>query len=407
MFHNVRVAVIEKTEGDRVPWTEDGIQRRERVLFGGDGPKPSPGPTQPTSAAEVVRVCREVEAMTSLSMLGVLERQHAGTPAADCISARIGELKAAQAVAAQAAEGKKRAEEVAARAKSEAERQRLAMLEQQRQDEARKAAETVAARNRSEAASATAPGTVFRDCPDCPEMVVVPAGQFTMGSLANEPQRDSDEAQVRVSIARPFAVGKFAVTFDEWDACVAGGGCNGYRPDDRRWGRGTRPVINVNWDDAKAYTAWLSKKTGKTYRLPSEAEREYVARAGTTTPFWWGTTISTAQANYDGSHTYGGGAKGEFRGRTMPVDSFKANPWGLYNVHGNVWEWTEDCWNDTNTGNPGDGRARTSGDCSRRVVRGGSWGYFPQFLRSANREGDTPDDRSDSFGFRLARTLNP
>ena len=110
------------------------------------------------------------------------------------------------------------------------------------------------------------------------------------------------------------------MTFDEWDACVADGGCNGYQPSDEGWGRGRRPVINVSWDDAKAYVAWLSKKTGKTYRLLSEAEREYVTRAGTTTPFWWGSSISTSQANYDGTMTYGSGVTGEFRHETLPVD---------------------------------------------------------------------------------------
>ena len=146
------------------------------------------------------------------------------------------------------------------------------------------------------------------------------------------------------------------------------------------WGRGKRPVINVNWDDAKAYVAWLSRKTGKTYRLLSEAEREYVTRAGTTTPFWWGSSISTSQANYDGNYTYGSGSKGEYRQKTMPVDSFQPNPWGLYQVHGNVWEWTEDCWNDSYNGAPTDGSAWTaaiavSGSCAAApgsAIRGSS-----------------------------------
>jgi formylglycine-generating enzyme required for sulfatase activity len=137
------------------------------------------------------------------------------------------------------------------------------------------------------------------------------------------------------------------LTFDEWDACVADGGCNGYKPVDEGWGQGKHPVINVNWDDVKAYAAWLSRKTGKSYRLLSEAEREYVTRAGSTTPFWWGSSITPKQANYDGTaEPYrGGGSKGEYRRRTVPVDSFEPNLWGFYNVHGNVWEWTEDCWN--------------------------------------------------------------
>src|SRR5262249_20788523 len=146
-----------------------------------------------------------------------------------------------------------------------------------------------------------------------------------------------------VSFKKPFAVGRFAATFDEWDACVADGECNKYRPADGGGGRGRRPVINVSWNDAHAYVAWLSGKTGKTYRLLSEAEREYVTRAETSTAFWWGTSVSTNQANYDGRFGYEGGPSGQYRERTMPVDSFQANPWGLYQMHGNVWEWTEDC----------------------------------------------------------------
>jgi formylglycine-generating enzyme required for sulfatase activity len=253
------------------------------------------------------------------------------------------------------------------------------------------------------------PKDVFRECDNCPEMVVVPAGSFTMGSPASEPEHTNGEVQVSVTIARPFAVGKFAVTFAEWDACVADGGCKGYQPDDRRLRRAKLPVINVNWDDTKLYTDWLNAKTGKTYRLLSEAEREYVTRAGTTTPFWWGGAITPTQANYNGTADpyKGGGTKGEYRGQTVPVDSFEANPWGLFNVHGNVWEWTEDCWNGSNQGNPGNGSARTTGDCIRRVLRGGSWGYPPQDLRAALRFRYYSDDRGSALGFRLARTLNP
>jgi formylglycine-generating enzyme required for sulfatase activity/uncharacterized caspase-like protein len=249
------------------------------------------------------------------------------------------------------------------------------------------------------------PKDVFKDCDACPEMVVVPAGSFTMGSPAKEGSR-GDETQHPVTFARPFAVGKFATTFAEWDACVADGGCNGYRPEDQGWGRGKRPVVNVNWDDAKAYVAWLSKKTGRTYRLLSEAEREYVTRAGTTGPFWWGSSISTRQANYDATATpYGNSRKGEFRERTVAVDSFQPNPWGLYQVHGNVWEWTEDCWNSNYNGAPADGSAWTTGDCSRRVLRGGSWYGLPWQLRSADRFSTEPTGRNETKGFRVAREL--
>jgi formylglycine-generating enzyme required for sulfatase activity len=140
---------------------------------------------------------------------------------------------------------------------------------------------------------------------------VAPSGSFTMG--LNEPERGNGEAQVLVTIARPFAVSKFAIIFAEWDACVADGGCKGYRSDDRRWGRDKRPVINVARNDAKLYIEWLNAKTGKTYRLLSETEREYVTKAGTTTAFWWGSSITTWQANYNGDYTFGGGAKGEYR----------------------------------------------------------------------------------------------
>ncbi len=237
------------------------------------------------------------------------------------------------------------------------------------------------------------PGRAFKECDHCPQMIVVPAGSFTMGSPVREAQRSSDETQLKVTIRQPFAVGKFEVTFDEWDACVTAGACNGYSPSDVGWGRGTRPVINVSWSDAKAYVAWLAAKTGKPYRLLSEAEWEYVARAGTSTAYHWGSKFDSSKANTGGN--------------TVPVGQYGANPWGLHDVHGNVWEWTEDCSNDSNKGNPGDGSARTTGDCSRRVVRGGSWISIPQGLRSAGRSRFTTDFRNYFLGFRVARTLNP
>jgi len=249
---------------------------------------------------------------------------------------------------------------------------------------------------------------VFKECEHCPEMVVVPAGSFTMGSPASEEgHQDNEEPQHLVTIAKPFAVGRFTVTFDEWDACVAGGGCNGYRPSDAGWGRGRMPVINVSWDDAKAYVAWLSRTTGKSYRLLSESEWEYVARAGTTTPFWWGSSISTNQANYIGWFTYNGGSPGDDRQRTVPVDSFAANPFGLYNAHGNVWQWVEDCYADNYRNASTDGSATTAGECKTRVLRGGSWSIGPWFLRAAIRGTITPVGRYGDIGLRLARTITP
>src|SRR6516164_3184308 len=169
------------------------------------------------------------------------------------------------------------------------------------------------------------PKDSFKECAQCPGMVVVPAGSFTMGSPDSEEGRIEEEGpQHRVTFGKAFGVGRFAVTFEEWDACVADGGCNGYKPSDEGWGRGRRPAINVSWDDARAYVGWLSRKTGRTYRLLSEAEREYVTPAGTTTPFWWGTSISTQQANYNGNYTYGTEAKGVSRGK--PCRSIHSNP---------------------------------------------------------------------------------
>jgi len=231
------------------------------------------------------------------------------------------------------------------------------------------------------------PGDSFKECDNCPEMVVVPASSFIMGSPENEIGRARSEGpQHKVTFAHQFAVGRFSVTFDEWDACITDGGCNGYSPPDQGWGRGRRPVINVSWNDVKAYLAWLSRKTAKSYRLPSEAEREYVTRAGTTTPFWWGSSITTSQANYRGTEIYGdNGVRGEFRNQSLPVDSFTPNPWGLYQVHGNVSEWTEDCWHDNYVDAPTDGSAWITPDCDKHVRRGGSMGSSPSFLRSAFR----------------------
>ena len=251
-------------------------------------------------------------------------------------------------------------------------------------------------------------GHEFQDCDECPEMVVVGAGEFMMGSRSGE--EDGNEGpQHEVRIGEMIAVGKYEVTFAEWEGCVVGGGCGGYRPGDEGWGRGDRPVINVSWEDAKAYVSWLSWKTGKSYRLLSEAEWEYVARAGTTGPFHFGSTITTDQANYDGNYVYGSGHRGVYRKRTVAVGSFPANGYGLHDMHGNVWEWVEDCWHDNYDGAPTDGSAWVSeGSCKVRVLRGGSWSSKPRNLRSADRNGVTAGSRVFSvLGFRIARTLTP
>ena len=207
----------------------------------------------------------------------------------------------------------------------------------------------------------------FRECKDCPEMIVVPAGRFTMGSPESEGD-ESEHPQHTVTIATPFAVAKFELSFDEWDACAAHGDC-AQHVSDSGWGRGRRPAINVSWNDAQTYVKWLSRITGKPYRLLSEAEYEYAARAGAETKYPWGDEIKLdgkAMANCDGCGSQWDGKK------TAPVGSFAPNGFGLYDMVGNVWEWTEDCWNDNYEGAPADGSARTSGDCIRRVVRGGS-----------------------------------
>jgi formylglycine-generating enzyme required for sulfatase activity len=190
-------------------------------------------------------------------------------------------------------------------------------------------------------------------------------------------------------IGNPFAVGKFELTFAEWEACVAGGGCTGNKSpkDAMNFGKGRRPVINVSWDNANEYVGWLSRKTGKMYRLLSEAEWEYAARAGTTTPFSTRSTITTDQANFNGDYTYGGNAKGANPMRTVEVGAFQPNAFGLYDMHGNVAEWVEDCWHGSYQGAPTNGSAWTTSCTERdeRVLRGGSFRIGPEELRSACR----------------------
>jgi formylglycine-generating enzyme required for sulfatase activity len=280
-------------------------------------------------------------------------------------------------------------------------------------------------------------GESFRDmeAPWCPEMVVAPAGDFIMGPQQSEIDALSEEYKDwleffkwetpyhKVTIAKSFAVGRYAITRGEFAAFVdetgrdmSGGAyiLNGkeWRHDSSKSWRDpgfaqddSHPVVCANWVDAKAYTKWLSAKTGKDYRLPSEAEWEYACRAGTTTPFWWGDSISAEQTNYNGNYSFCVGKKGEYRKRTMRVKSFQPNPWGLYQVHGNAWEWCEDLWHDNYNGAPADGSAWTTGSRAFRVLRGGSWYYGPVTLRAAVRYGINSGLRNGDAGFRLARTL--
>ena len=252
------------------------------------------------------------------------------------------------------------------------------------------------------AATGQPPGTVFRDCPDCPEMVVIPAGDFLMGSPATERDRRADESP-RLSVSlRSFALGKYDVTFAEWDACVADGGCVGVRPDDRQWGRGNRPVMGVTWQEAQAYVAWLNGKVqwrggaGK-YRLPSEAEWEYAARAGTSTRFWWGDDdggLATFAWFFDNAGT-----------QTHPVGMKPANPFGLFDMLGNVAQWTADCYANPFSSAAASGGAASGPSSCIHVSRGGGWNNRPKDLRVAARNGGGPDYQNISLGFRLARTL--
>jgi formylglycine-generating enzyme required for sulfatase activity len=256
-------------------------------------------------------------------------------------------------------------------------------------------------------------GQVFQECQHCPQMVVVPRGSAILGSPLGEPGRQpNEETPHGVIVPKPFAVGRFTVTFDEWDACVADGGCNQYSPDDDGFGRGLRPVIFVSWNDAQAYVAWLTKKTGQPYRLLSEAEWEYAARGCTATscpnaPFWFG-TIRPELANYDSRFAYDGSPKADRQLQTMPVDEGKPNPFGLFNMLGNVQQWVEDCWNASPNSTSSDPAAVLTGDCADRVIRGGSWADKPEVLRAAARSWDAAEDReSPNVGIRVARTLSP
>jgi formylglycine-generating enzyme required for sulfatase activity/uncharacterized caspase-like protein len=329
-------------------------------LAGGDcGLRIVAGPASPTSseAGEAWAVTRGT---TSIPALEAFIRRFGDTYYGDLAKVRLAEMKENEVAA------KRKVEEDA---KAEAERQRVTLR----------------------------PGREFRDCPDvCPAMVVLPAGEFMMGSPSGEAGRSSDEGpQRKVTMPRPFAVGKYEVTFAEWEACVAGGGCTGNRtPSDQGWGKGRRPVINVSWRDVKEYVAWLSRKTRKSYRLLSEAEWEYAARAGTTTRYAFGDTINKSQAQFYDAR------------ETEEVGSFPANRFGLHDMHGNVWEWVEDAWRPGYQEAPLDGSVWEGGDMSLRVLRGGSWGnHNPDDLRSALRFRVRPVNRVYLFGFRVARTL--
>jgi formylglycine-generating enzyme required for sulfatase activity len=294
--------------------------------------------------------------------------------------------------------------------------------------------------------AARRPGTVFQDCPDCPRMVVVPAGEFTMGSPLPEAGRSVDEGpQRQVQIAQPFALGRSEVTVAEFRRFVEESGyrteaerdtraqgCSGFIYADPAAGNpgpqavtswrspglaqaqiDSHPVLCVSWNDARAYAQWLSKKTGRRYRLPTEAEWEYAARAGSAAARFWGDDPVQAcrfanVADQSRFQTWSFGQRHECTDGhyfTAPAGGYAPNRFGLYDMIGNVWEWTEDCWNASYAGAPADGSAWASGDCSQRVLRGGSWSTVPRYARSATRYRNPADFRDNLTGFRLARTL--
>jgi formylglycine-generating enzyme required for sulfatase activity len=459
-FGRVRDEVLRSTKNQQEPFVYGSLGGTEISLVAGPGGSPPPvsppsvaaGPAPvaptptPSATDETVRICRDVQGMTDQAQLMNMASQYKGTPAGDCIEARFAEhicrevvprlapggldwfwkqykdTPAAACIAARRDTYKRDKEAVdAERFCAELETiTDLAVLKSKVGKHKDYPGEEACIAPRIEAVEkqqlalaplkASTPLTAaqerglkpkdrFKECEACPEMMVVPTGQFTMGSPREEEGRNgrSEEPRQQVTFARPFAVGRFEVTFAEWDACVADGGC-AHKPR-APWGRGNQPVSYVDWNHVtQQYLPWLSRKTGKTYRLLTEAEWEYVARAGTATPFWWGSSINGRQASYSAMDTD--------RRRTVPVDSYAANPWGLYNVHGNVWEWVQDCWNDTYyDGVPPDGSARSSGECEKRVLRGGCYQCNWQTLRSARREQAHISNESGGVGFRVGRTL--
>lgn len=237
-------------------------------------------------------------------------------------------------------------------------------------------------------------GHTFRDCEHCPEMVVLAGGLFVMGSPEDEEGRGQDEGPQREVSISPFAIGKYEVTFAQWDACLAGGGCNGYSPPDRGWGRGDQPVTDVSWEDVQAYLDWLNAQAGGLrYRLASEAEWEYAARAGAHDAYAFGPRVTATQATF------------QVR-QTTPVGAHEANAFALFDMHGNVGEWVEDCYAPNYELAPVDGAAVQADACERRVYRGGGFADPAQVLRAAARRAAPAGQRAEGVGFRVARALD-
>ena len=333
----------------------------------------------------VILACQTLARVGIAEAVPVIERSEVRQKAAE-EAARLAKKRAEEEEAARLA--KQKAEEEAAR-----------LAKQKAEEEAARLAKQKAEAEAARVASFT-PGTVFRDCEDCPEMVVIPAGRFRMGDLNGGGY--SDERPVHeVRIAQPFALGRYEVTFAEYDRYAQ---ATGKEKQYDTWdsGRGNRPVINVSWQDAQGYVKWLSQETGQRYRLPSEAEWEYAARAGSTTKYYWGNSPSGRHANANEDL----GWPSDGYKRTAPTGSFIQNQFGLYDMSGNATEWVEDCWHDNYQGAPVDGSAWVRGDnCEGRVLRGGSFFDIPAWVRSAYRSWSGAANRFSSLGFRLARTL--
>ena len=272
----------------------------------------------------------------------------------------------------------------------------------------RRAAEREAARLASLSIPAPSVGPVVAgSSPMGIDMVVINPGAGKLGSPDFEKKRARFENPMRDTfISYSFEVSKYEITFDDWNKCIRDGECSGHKPDDKGWGRGKRPVINVSYNDAQNFLKWLNGKTGQNYRLLSEAEWEYVARAGQDAPFGNGYDMSAQFAIFDGKAPYGNGAKGPYLRKTQPVGQYEPNAFGVYDMHGNVYEWVEDCWNANHSAAIGDGSPRKDGDCKFRVMKGGSWVTHGYQTRAAARIRYVTDYRYDDYGIRIARTLN-
>jgi len=359
------------------------------------------------AAAEEARQARKE--LLRQQLLAKRDEEVAKTQAAKDEAAKLAQAKAAQARAAAAY---------------------LAQQKKAREGESARAADQAAGEPPASAPAASLPAAdahgilhdPFLDGGGSgPALVLVQAGRFEMGSPEHErriamaagSQKNwiaRETPQHWVGIERPFAMGRYPVTVGEWRVFVQASGWQQHGEVD--WEspgfpqRDTHPVVGVSWFDALQYVAWLCEATGKRYRLPSEAEWEYACRAGSKTAFNVGDTIATTQANFDGSFTYNGGPRGEFRHGTTPVDAFAPNAWGLHDMHGNVWEWVQDVVHDNYEGAPTDGSAwELGGDQVRRILRGGSWLYNPRYLRSALRNGFSAVLSNDIVGFRVVREL--